>query len=145
MWHVLNVYGICVAHAKYCWGLASGIQKSLTQTLNYLKQVQRDEAPCVSSDLLLTSVVSSWRRLWSRSTSSISYTLISKGSFNGPDIGGKSTHWPAVPAFFPREEVSGRGAGISRLLWKPTKPCIWSDRHQLRWWHTMVLSVGIFD
>lgn len=46
MWHALNVYGICVAHAKYCWGLASGIQKSLTQTLNYLKQVQRDEAPC---------------------------------------------------------------------------------------------------
>ncbi|TNN84130.1 hypothetical protein EYF80_005457 [Liparis tanakae] len=67
------------------------------------------------------------RRLWSRSTSSISYTLISKGSFRGPDIGGKSTHWPAVPTFFPREEESGRGAGMSRLLWKPAKPCIWSD------------------
>lgn len=87
----------------------------------------------VGNDPLLTSVVSSCRLLWSRSTSSISYTLISKGSFNGPDIGGKSTHWPAVLAFFPREEVSGRGAGISRLLWKPTKPCIWSDKHRLLW------------
>ena len=82
------------------------------------------------SDPLLTSALSSWRRLWSRSTSSISYTLISKGSFSGPDIGGKSTHWPAALAFFPREEVSGRGAGISRLLWKPTKP-----RHSLHLWY----------
>lgn len=58
-------------------------------------------------------------RLWRRSTSSISYTLISKGSFMAPPSGGRSTHWPAAPTFLPSEEVSGRGAGIRRRRCRP--------------------------
>lgn len=49
VWHIVSVYGIGVTHAKYCWGLASGIHKTLTQTEHYLKQVQQDEPPCRAS------------------------------------------------------------------------------------------------
>lgn len=36
-----------------------------------------------------------------------------------PPSGGRSTHWPAAPAFLPGEEVSGSGAGISRRRCRP--------------------------
>lgn len=59
-----------------------------------------------------------------RSTSSISYTLISKGSFSEPARGrGRSTHCPGRLGLRPRAAVSGNGAGISRLRCRPgTEP-----------------------
>lgn len=49
LWHILSMYGINVAHAKYCYSLAGGIDKTLTQTLHYLKKVQQDEPSCRTS------------------------------------------------------------------------------------------------
>lgn len=59
-----------------------------------------------------------------RSTSSISYTLISKGSFREPARGGgKSTHCPGRLGFRPKAAASGSGAGISLLRCRPeTEP-----------------------
>lgn len=60
------------------------------------------------------------RRRCRRSTSSISYTLISKGSFSAPARGGgRSTHCPGRLGFRPRAAASGRGAGISRRRCRP--------------------------
>lgn len=87
------------------------------KTLHHNRKNTEPEPEHINLDPhLLTSVGCSCLRLCNLSTSSISYTLISKGSFNGPDIGGRSTHWPVAPAFIPREEVSGKGAGIRRRL-----------------------------
>lgn len=60
------------------------------------------------------------RRRCRRSTSSISYTLISKGSFSAPARGGgRSTHCPGRLGLRPRAAASGRGAGISRRRCRP--------------------------
>lgn len=76
-----------------------------------------------SPPLALTSggsSLGSGRCRCSRSTSSISYTLISKGSFREPARGGgRSTHCPGRLGLRPRAAVSGIGAGISRLLCRP--------------------------
>lgn len=60
----------------------------------------------------------------SRSTSSISYTLISKGSFREPARGGgKSTHCPGRLGLRPKAAASGSAAGISLLRCRPeTEP-----------------------
>lgn len=55
-----------------------------------------------------------------RSTSSISYTLISNGSFREPDRGGgRSTHCPGRLGLRLRAAASGSGAGISRRRCRP--------------------------
>ncbi len=77
----------------------------------FITEIYADGAN-LTSDPVTTSLL-----LCRRSTSSISYTFISKGSFTELPSDGRSTHWP--PTFLLRDEVSGRGAGIRRRRWKP--------------------------
>lgn len=81
------------------------------------------EPPAPSPRPALTSAGSSRggrRCRCRRSTSSISYTLISKGSFSEPARGGgRSTHCPGRLGLRPRAAASGSGAGISRLRCRP--------------------------
>lgn len=104
-------------NVRGCLAESPGVQRAHQMAL---PDTQDAQPLTVASLTLASSSLRGRRCRCRRSTSSISYTLISKGSFREPARGGgRSTHCPGRLGLRPKAAASGSGAGISLRRCRP--------------------------